>query len=56
MSFNYYANTRLYDNRADRVTYESDGNDKEIGGANHHNLITDPGKSYAYITNTYKGK
>ena len=27
MSFNYYANTEVYDNRADRVTYKGDKDD-----------------------------
>ena len=29
MSFNYYANTSVYDNRAERVEYASDGSGKE---------------------------
>ena len=29
MTFNYYANTRLYDNRADRIKYNTD---KNVGG------------------------
>ena len=33
MTFNYYANARLYDNRADRITYRSNSNDKEQGAA-----------------------
>ena len=69
MTFNYYANARYYDNRADRVLYESDGNYMEIGGANHHGIVTDTKleretgafdystqRPYAYLTNTYKGK
>ena len=30
VSFNYYANTSIYDNRADKVKYDPSGNGKEI--------------------------
>lgn len=30
VSFNYYANTGVYDNRAEMVQYDSDGNGKEV--------------------------
>lgn len=47
MSFNYYANTSLYDNRADRVRYISEGNDSVMGAAGQHNVDID--NSYAHI-------
>ena len=52
MSFNYYANARFYDNRADRIKYKSEDNYKEIGGGDH-NYDVDKDGSYAYITNMY---
>lgn len=52
MSFNYYANARFYDNRADRIKYKSEDNYKEIGGGDH-NYDVDKNGSYAYITNMY---
>ena len=54
MSFNYYANARYYDNRADRVVYESENNYTVIGGAGNHNIDIDNSGNYSYITNTYK--
>ena len=30
VSFNYYANTSIYDNRADKVKYDPSGNGREI--------------------------
>lgn len=53
MSFNYYANTRFYDNRADRVVYKSDNNWKEIGGAGNNEVDLDSEQNYAYVTDTY---
>lgn len=45
MTFNYYSNTSLYDNRADRVVYdETDG--RCMGGGGHHEPIY--GKSYIH--------
>ena len=45
MTFNYYANSRLYDNRADRISYKwSD----RTNGALDHTIESD--KSYAYTT------
>lgn len=54
MSFNYYANTRLYDNRADRIRYKSEDNWKEIGGAGNHEVDLASRDNYAYITEPYK--
>lgn len=54
MTFNYYANTRFYDNRADRMYYDSEKNSKEVGGANHHGVDLSNPKNYAYITQQYK--
>jgi len=45
MSFNYYANTSFYDNRADRAEYQPT-NYETMGGAGNNQL--DYGKSYAY--------
>lgn len=53
MSFNYYANTRFYDNRADRVVYKSDNNWKEIGGAGNNEVDLESPQNYAYVTETY---
>jgi len=53
MSFNYYANTRFYDNRADRVVYKSDQNWKEIGGAGNNEVDLNSRQNYAYVTDTY---
>ena len=50
MSFNYYANTRLYDNRADRVKYK--GNDIEEGAIDWG---IDGSASYAYNAALYHG-
>ena len=54
MTFNYYANSRYYDNRADRVVYASENNYKVIGGAGNHGIDTTNSGNYAYITQTYK--
>ena len=48
MSFNYYANARFYDNRADHVRYKSENNYKEIGGGDH-NYDVDRKKHYINI-------
>lgn len=50
MTFNYYANARLYDNRADRITYP---NDSKLQGAIDSEPLYD--KSYMYLTENYKG-
>lgn len=50
MSFNYYANTRLYDNRADRVRYKSE-DDAKLEGAVDWGIDTT--KSYSYTTSMY---
>ena len=52
MSFNYYANTSFYDNRADRVAYQ-ETNWKTMGGAGNDQVDID--KSYAYISKMYGG-
>lgn len=52
MSFNYYANTRLYDNRADRMNYNYS---QETNGAINHDLILD-GKDKSYFYNTKMNK
>lgn len=54
MSFNYYANTRLYDNRADRI--ERQWSDKTCGAIQHDEIMDDD--NYKYNTtdefkNTY---
>ena len=49
MSFNYYANTRLYDNRADRMVYHPD--ERAQGGGGHDE--PDKEKSYAYVGRYY---
>ena len=50
MSFNYYANGRLYDNRSDRMVYNWD--DKTCGALKGNELDTD--KSYFYAAQNYK--
>ena len=50
MTFNYYANTSFYDNRADRVEYQ-ETNYKTMGGAGNNNVDTD--KSYVYKAELY---
>lgn len=47
MTFNYYANSRLHDNRADRIEYNSAENVKEQGALDQ-GINAD--KSYAYTT------
>lgn len=56
MSFNYYANARFYDNRADRIAYESAKDYKVIGGAGKHEIDFDNKDTYAYITQMYAKK
>ena len=51
MSFNYYANTSFYDNRADRVQYQPT-NWRTMGGAGNNEV--DIEKSYAYIAKRYE--
>ena len=53
MSFNYYANTSFYDNRADRVEYQPT-NWATMGGAGNDEIDYD--KSYAYIAQRYEPK
>ena len=50
MSFNYYANGRLYDNRSDRMTYNWD--DKTCGALKGNELDTK--NSYFYTAQNYK--
>lgn len=50
MSFNYYANGRLYDNRSDRMTYNWD--DKTCGALKGNYLDTK--NSYFYTAQNYK--
>lgn len=45
MTFNYYSNTSLYDNRADRVVYD-ETDERCMGGGSHHEPIY--GKSYIH--------
>lgn len=42
MSFNYYANARLYDNRADRI--ERRWSDKTCGAIEHDEILSDEGE------------
>ena len=56
MSFNYYANARFYDNRADRIAYESAKDYKVLGGAGKHEIDFDNKDTYAYITQMYAKK
>lgn len=51
MSFNYYANTRLYDNRADRI--ERQWSDKTCGAIQHDEIIDDDKYKY-YTSNEFK--
>lgn len=51
MSFNYYANTSFYDNRADRVEYQTT-NYKSMGGAGNNKVDLD--NSYAYVPKIYR--
>lgn len=51
MSFNYYANTSFYDNRADRVQYQPT-NWATMGGAGNNEVDLD--KSYAFIAKQYE--
>ena len=51
MSFNYYANTSFYDNRADRIEYQPT-NWKTMGGAGNDQI--DMENSYAYIARNYE--
>lgn len=44
MSFNYYANTRLYDNRADRI--ERKWSDKTCGAIEHDEILMDTEQEY----------
>lgn len=55
-TFNYYANARLYDNRADRMEYKT--NWATMGGAGNVELITDgnDAKTYYYNPDVYISK
>lgn len=58
-TFNYYANTRLYDNRADRMEYKT--NWATMGGAGNVELITGgedikTAKTYYYNPDVYVSK
>ncbi len=50
LSFNYYANTSFYDNRADRMVYQ-DTNYETMGGAGNNKIDLD--KSYVYKPQMY---
>ena len=52
MTFNYYSNARLYDNRADRIVYKSNTNNKEQGAIGNDTI--DYNKSDFYIAQMYK--
>ena len=54
MSFNYYANARYYDNRADRIVYKSENEYKVLGAAGNDGIDFDAADNYAYITQMYK--
>ena len=51
MSFNYYANARLYDNRADRI--ERQWSDKTCGAIQHDEIIDNDDYKY-YTTDEFK--
>lgn len=53
MTFNYYANTRLYDNRADRMTYKNGDKYSLEQGAKDNDI--DVGASEFYIAEQRKG-
>jgi hypothetical protein len=50
LSFNYYANTSFYDNRADRMEY-GDTNYETMGGAGNVNI--NKKDSYVYVPGMY---
>ena len=54
MSFNYYANARLYDNRADRI--ERQWSDKTCGAIQHDEIIDDDDYKDIYNTRNSKNK
>ena len=47
MTFNYYANARYYDNRADRMAYPANNNTLEMGAVEYN---VDKNNSVAYVT------
>lgn len=51
MSFNYYANARLYDNRADRI--ERKWSDKTCGAIEHDEILEEDTKKSDAFKNTY---
>lgn len=54
MSFNYYANTSLYDNRADRTVYS--GSDIAMGGAGNGEPLYKDENYYTHVVGKYNGK
>ena len=54
MTFNYYANARYYDNRADRIVYKSENDYKVIGAVGNHEVDIVNDGNYAYVTQMYK--
>jgi hypothetical protein len=55
VSFNYYANTSVYDNRAERVEYDPTGNGKEIK-YKPFNYPNGPGRHTAGIVDDNTGE
>lgn len=55
VSFNYYANTSVYDNRAERIEYDPTGTGKEIK-YKPYNYPNAPGRSTAGIVDETTGK
>ena len=56
MSFNYYANARFYDNRADRIAYLSANDYKVLGAVGNHEIDFENKDTYAYVTQMYAKK
>ena len=54
MSFNYYANARLYDNRADRI--ERNWSDKTNGAIQHDEILDKENKSDDFKKTYQNGK
>lgn len=53
MSFNYYANTSLYDNRADRTVYD-ESDMLTMGGAGHDQPLVNDEGYYTHTVQKYK--
>lgn len=51
MTFNYYANARYYDNRADRMAYPANNNSLDMGAIDYKPNLD---ASYAYVTSMRK--